>query len=428
MTAACAFAQIGEYTGPSVLSRGGGGGVAPASPIAFRPYVNVAGLYTSGLTGATVRPDGTLADDDRFGGEGALGLYGYRGWKRTVVGLNYRGDYRRYAPSSHYDRSNHFLVFGVTHNPNRHVSITLRQGAGSFTQNHGYFGAFGFYDPTFAHVPHDELLDTRTTYSTSMADVSFNKSPRLSFNFGGSGFTVRRQASALYGVTGASARADAAYRLTRRTTVAADYLFTHFGFNKAFGSSDLHSVAGNYSIQITRWWQVALRAGVLRLETLSLGVVQVDPLVAAIIGRTTGYSAFYRKDLQPTFSLQLSRQFRHATAHAAYHYGATPGNGIYLTSRQNSFSAGYSYTGMRHWNFSSSAHYRDLEGVGQELRNYRSTGGSASVTRTLGDRNLYLTARCDVRRSIAGQNFKRNFRSVSIGLAYSPGDVPLRLW
>jgi hypothetical protein len=428
LTAACAFAQVGEYTGPAVLSRGGGGGVAPASPISFRPYVSVTASHTAGMAGAVVRPDGTLAGDDRFGAEGALGLYGYQGWKRTVVGLNYRGDYRRYAPRTFNDGSNHLLVFGLTHYPSRRVSISLRQGAGTFNRNHGYMGTFGFYDPTFAHVPQDELLDTRTSYSTSMADVTFMKSPRLSFNFGGSGFTVRRQASALYSVTGASARVDTAYRLTRRNTVGADYLFTHFGFSKAFGASDMHSVAGNYSVQISRWWHIGARAGVTRLETLSLGAVDLDPIVAAIIGRSAGYRAFYRIDLQPTFSLQLGRQFRRASAHAAYHRGATPGNGIYLTSRQNSFSAGYSYTGMRHWNLASSANYSDLEGVGQDIRAYRSAGGSAGATRMIGSRNLFLTARCDLRRSLAGHDFRRIFRTVSVGLAYSPGDVPLRLW
>lgn len=428
LTAVCAFAQIGEYAGPSILSRGGGGGAAPAGTIAFRPYINVNALYTSGLIGQTMGPNGALPDDDAFGGEAAVGLYGYRGWKRTVLGINYRGDYRRYSQRNSYDGSNQFLVFGVTHQPSKHVSISLRQGAGTFNQNHGYSGTFGFYDPTFAHIPQDEILDTRTTYLTSMVDVTFIKSPRLSFNFGGTGFTVRRKASSLYGVTGASARGDVAYRVTRRTTVGVDYLFTHFGFNKAFGASDMHSVAGNYSIQVSRWWQLGLRAGVIRLETLSLGVVQVDPVVAAIIGRTSGYQAFYRRDLEPTFSAQLTRTFRNASANASYNYGTTPGNGIYLTSRQSTFSGGYSYTGMRRWSLRSSVYYSDLEGVGQEIKGYQSVGVGTGATRMLGNRNLYFTARFDVRRTVAGQDFRRNFRSASIGLAYSPGDVPLRLW
>lgn len=419
---------MGEYTGPAVLSRGGGGGVAPLSPITFRPYVNLNAIYNSGLLGRQTRPDGTFDDSSLFGGEAAIGLYGYHAWKRTVVGLNYRGDYRRYNRATSLDRSNHFLSLGVTHRLSPHVEITLRQGAGSFSYNHGSFGTFGFFDPSFAQVPHDELLDSRTSYITSMADVSYIKSARLSFNFGGSGFTVRRQASALYGVTGATARTDVAYRLTRRTTVGVDYLFTHFGFDKAFGGSDMHSVAVDYSYQINRWWELALRGGAIRLETSYLGTVQIDPVVAAIIGRSTGYRAFYRKQLEPTFSVQLSRRFRGASAHAVYNYGTTPGNGLYLTSKQNSLAGGYSYTGMRRWSFGASVYYRDLSGVGQEIRDYRSTGGSANVTRMLGSRNLYLTARCDVRRTIAGEDFRRNFRSVSIGFAYSPGDVPLRLW
>ena len=428
LTAACAFAQLGEYAGPSVLSRGAGGGVAPVSPIAFRPYVNVNALYTSGLLERELRPDGTLRDDGLYGGEAALGLYGYRAWKRTVVGLNYRGDYRRYNRATTQDRSNHFLSLGITHRVSRQLEITLRQGAGSFSHNYGSFGSFGFFDPTFANIPYDELLDNRTNYLTSMADLSYIATPRLSFNFGGSGFTVRRQQSSLYGVTGANARSDIAYRVTRRTTIAVDYLFAHFGFDKAFGGSDMHSAAANYSYQINRWWQIGLRGGAMRLETSYLGTVAIDPLVAAIIGRTTGYRAFYRRQIEPTFSLQLSRAFRGASAQVSYHYGATPGNGVYLTSRQNAVSANYSYTGMRHWHFNASGYYRDLEGVGQDLRSYQTGGGGLNATRMLGSRNLYVTGRLDYRRTIAGANFRRDYRSASVGFAYSPGDVPLRLW
>jgi hypothetical protein len=96
-------------------------------------------------------------------------LYGYKGWKRTTLGINYRGDYRRYERRSPYDSSNQFFVFGLTHQPSKHLSITLREGAGTYTRNFSYLGTFGFYDPTFAQVPQDELLDTRSTCMTTMS-------------------------------------------------------------------------------------------------------------------------------------------------------------------------------------------------------------------------------------------------------------------
>lgn len=422
------FGQLPGQGGPPVISRGGGGGVTPAAPISLRPYVNVSGLFTSGLMVARVDSDGRLASESAAGVEGALGLYGYHGWKNTVLGVNYRGDYRRYDRKTIYNRANQFLSFGVAHQFNPRLAVSVRQGAGSFNQHHGYLGTFGFFDPTFAQVPQDEILDTRTDYFTTMADVTLMKSPRLSFNFGGTGFTVRRRLSALYGVTGASARGDAVYRLSRRTTIGADYFFSHFGFNQAFGSADLHSAGINYSVQLSRWWALAFRIGAVRMETLSLGVVRLDPVVAAIIGQSQGYRAFHRIQTGPAYSAQVSRRFRHATAMISGQYGASPGNGVYLASRHNVVSGHYSHTGMRHWSMAFSAGYSDMRSVGQQIGRYESVHAGTSVTRALGSRNFFVTARCDVRYVTTGQAFSRTYSTASIGVAYSPGDVPLRLW
>lgn len=424
-----AFAQFGEYSGPSVLSRGGGGGMAPVGGIGIRPYINISALYNSRLLSVAPGPDGNLAAaEGAFGGEAAVGLYGYKGWKRTTLGINYRGDYRKYERSSPYDSSNQFLVFGLTHQPSKHISITLREGAGTYTRNFSYLGTFGFYDPTFAQVPQDELLDTRTTYMTTMADVTYLKSARLSFNFGGTGFVVRRQKSSLYGVVGGTARGDATYRLSRRTTGAVDYFYTHFGYNKAFGTGDMHSVGANYSVDLSRRWQLRFRVGVMHMETLALGTVTIDPEVAAILGRTQGIAAFYGVYTQPAYSAQINRQFRHGSASVGYNHGATPGNGIYLTSRQNAATASYTYTGMRRWSLSSNFSYSDMQSIGQDIGDYRSVGGGFGATRSITRRNLYLTARWDVRHTIAGREFLRNYYTATVGFAYSPGDVPLRLW
>lgn len=419
--------QEGEYAGPSVLSRGGGGGVRPNAPIAFRPYVNISAMYDSGMS-AVRDAGGQLQSTGLAGGEAAAGVYGYHGWKHTVLGVNYRGDYRRYNRRTGYDGTSQFLMLGLTHRATKRLELTFREGAGTFTQNSGYGGTFGFFDPTFAQIPHNELLDTRTDYLTTMADATYLMTRRLSFNFGGTGFLVKRRLSSFYGVTGSSARGDAAYRLTRRSTIGADYFFTHFNFNKAFGSADVHSVAGDYSIRLSRNWELGLRAGVIRVEMLSMGTVTIDPVVAAIIGRTTGFRALYRRELGPTFSADVQRFFRHSTFHASYNYGVTPGNGVYMASRQNTASATLSYSGMRYWSLSAGGYYSDMRDIGQDLGRYRTASFGLGASRSIASRNLFFTMRVDARRYLAGDAFRRTSYHASMGIAYSPGDVPLRLW
>ena len=342
------FAQADDYAGPSVLSRGGGGGVTPSAPIAFRPFFNLSAMYDDGMSAVT-DSSGRLRSSAVAGGEAAVGVYGYHGWKHTVLGLNYRGDYRRYNRKTSYDGTTQLLTFGLTHKVNKRLEVTFREAAGTFTQNTGYGGTFGFFDPTFAQIPHNELLDSRTDYLSTMADATYLMSRRLSFNFGGSGFMVRRRVSSFYGVTGSSARADVAYRLSRRSTIAGDYFFTHFNFNKAFGASDVHSAAVDYSIRLSRSWELGLRAGMIRVEMLSMGTVEIDPVVAAIIGRSSAFRAFYSRELAPTYSVQVQRFFHRASLQASYSNGVTPGNGVYMVSRQNTANAGISYTGMRYW-------------------------------------------------------------------------------
>jgi hypothetical protein len=418
------IAQTGDYAGPSILSRGGGGGVAPASSITFRPYINLSALYNNGLG----LGNGSLSGGNLGGAEAAVGVYGYHGWKRTVLGLNYHGDYRRYSSKTSYDGTSQMIMLGLTHELSRKLVISFREGAGTYTQNTGILGTFGFYDPTFAQIPHNELLDNRTDYMSTMGDVTYRKSSRLSFNFGVTQFLVRRQLSSLYGVTGVSTRADAAYRLSRGSTIGVDYLFTHYSFSKAFGSADMHSVGVDYSVRLSRGWELGLRAGVLRVETLAAGIVAVDPVIAAIIGQSSVYRAFYSIKSAPTYSVQLQRGFRHASLTASYQHGVTPGNGVYLTSQQDTASGEYSYTGMRNWSLSVRTYYSEMASIGQQISNYSTIGAGGGATRSINSRNMFLTFRFDERRYLAGASFHRNAYNASVGFAYSPGDVPLRLW
>lgn len=421
--AGTAAAQVIDSPGPSVLSRGGGGGVSPSAPITFRPYINITGVYTNGLAGALVNSGGNA-----YGGDAAVGVYGYHSWKHTVVGLNYRGDYRRYSTATVYDGTNQLLNLGITHQPSKHVSLTFREAAGTFTQNSGYMGTFGFFDSTFAQIPQNEILDTRVYYLSTMADATYMRSARLSFNFGGTGFLVRRRVSSLYGVTGSSARCDTAYRLTRFTTVGVDYFFTHFGFNKAFGGADMHSVGVDYSIAIAKRWTLSLRAGVIRAEAQYLGTTNIDPLVAAIIGQTRGVKALHTLNSTGTYQAQLSRVFRHASTSVSFSHGATPGNGIYLTSSQDTVAGHYSYSGLRRWSISANGYYASMRNLGQDMGRFEALTIGAGVARSIGARNVFFTARIDEQRAKIKAVYGRNYYNISVGFAYSPGDIPLRLW
>src|SRR5439155_8016689 len=138
-------------------------------------------------------------------------------------------------------------------------------------------------------------------------------------------------------------------------TIGLSYQFIHMEFTRAFGASDIHGVGILYSVRLSRTWELGAVIGAMRVESLSLQSVAIDPVVAAITGQTSGVIAAYRINYQPQGRVQLTKSFRHGSFHAGYGRDATPGNGFYVISAQENATAGYSYTGVRHWNFGVSA-------------------------------------------------------------------------
>jgi hypothetical protein len=90
--------------------------------------------------------------------------------------------------------------------------------------------------------------------------------------------------------------------------------------------------------------------------------------------------------------------------------------------------AGYSYTGVRHWNFGADGGYTRLSALTQTLGAYSSYGVGGGVTRDL-KKGMHAVLRLDERRYIVGGNgFNRSDLRVMLGFTFSPGDVPLALW
>ena len=280
-----------EYGGPAILSRGGTASLRfPSETVRIRPFLSATGNYDTGITPITVSTTGKIPNDDSFGGEVQAGLYGYYRWKSATLGLDYRGDYRDYIKNSYYNGSNQMLSLIYQKQLERHLSVTLRESAGLFSQNFYTPGPYNLVDSTFANVPTNDLFDSRTIFMDTSLDMTYHMSARLSFNFGGDGFLTRRESSSLYGDTGYRARGDIAYRTSRYATTGAAYDFTNFTYTKGFGGSNIHTLQLTQAFRFGRNWELSLRAGGSKAETSGIIQVAVDPVIAAIIGNTAGGS------------------------------------------------------------------------------------------------------------------------------------------
>ena len=418
-----------EYSGPAILSRGQAPAGQTVAPIAFRPYIGLSAVYDTGLVPVSVTTAGQIPSTDLYGLELNLGAYAYHVWKHTTLGLDYRGDFRDYS-TSYWDGTDQFLSLILTHRPNKRVTFTLRNQTGIYSLNsYSLSSPLGALDPNYLQLPQNDIYDSRVIFAGVSGDLTYLLTHRLSFNIGGEGSLVRRQSSALYGVTGAVARADLEYRINRHTTVGADYRFTYFDYTRGFGSTDIHSVGLNYSTQISRHVQLSARIGGARVESTSLTEVTLDPAIAALLGESEAIQAAYRLNYVPDVQVRLADTFRRSQFMLEYLDQVVPGNGVYLTSRNNSGNASYSYTGVRHWNFAVHGTYGRMSALVQTVGAYTAYGGGVGITRDLG-RGLHSVLRLDTEHyDIASSAaFAHTEYRASLGLSFSPGDLPLVLW
>jgi hypothetical protein len=372
-----------------------------------------------------------LGNEASEGLEVTAGISGVHSWRHTKIGLDYRGAVRRYAHATNYDSTDQSLMLGIVQQFSRHVTLTLNESAGLFSRNFGLPGLSQTvpFDPSTTYAPTTDFFDNRTEYLSTQANLVFQKTARLSFSLGGDGFLVRQSSSALYGVTGATAHADVQYRLTRRTTIGANYSFTHFDFVHVLSSTDMHTVSGVFSTRLSRWLEFSASAGMARAETKFIQNVPIDPAIAALIGTPEGTKVLDRIDHFVIGTGRLSRTFPKGVAYISGGRGITPGNGLFLTSVMTTALAGYDYTGLRRWSFSVSGGYNRAESIGNVYGTYGGTSGTLSASRQI-VRTVHAIASFSARQySSANFNlYNRLIYDVRVGVGYSPGDIPLRIW
>jgi hypothetical protein len=418
-----------EYSGPAILSRGEIPAAQTVAPIAFRPYIGLAAIYDTGLVPVSVTSTGQVPSTDLYGLELNLGAYTYHVWKHTTLGLDYRGDFREYS-TSYWDGTDQFLSLILTHQPTKRVTFTLRNQTGIYSFNdYTLSSPLGIVDPNYLQLPQDEIYDSRVIFAGTSGDLTYRLTHRLSFNIGGDGSLVRRQSSALYGMTGATARGDLEYRVSRHSTLGVDYRFTYFDYTKGFGNTDIQSVGVNYSTQLSPHVQASARIGGARVESSSLTEVALAPALAALLGETEAIQAAYRLNYIPDIQARLTDSFRRSQFTLAYLNQVIPGNGVYLTSRNNSVNASYSYSGVRHWNFGANAAYGRMTALVQTIGAYTSYGAGVGITRDL-TKGLHTVLRLDSRHYdiASGLGYIHTEYRASLGLNFSPGDLPLVLW
>jgi hypothetical protein len=388
-------------------------------------------VYDSSLQPVAVDAKGNLLTiGGLYGIEANIGAYGTHSWRTAMVGLDYKGSFREYNAGSAYDSIDQNLVLGYTLQESRRLAFNGQVIGGILSNGLNGIGIIAptITAPNIVALPTTLLFDSRTYYLQGGLDATYIWSPRTSFTIGGQGFEVWRQSKLLVGVDGYNARGTVEHRINKTTSVGFTYQRQHFEFPRAFGQADIDTGELFLGTNIGRRWALVVRGGVFHSEVKGLQAVALSPAIAALLGQSTSIQAFYREDIYPSGQVSLTRKFKTASLIFSYGQMVSPGNGVYLTSRSNTGSGSYSYTGIKKVSLSLGGGYSNLASLGQGLQPYRAFTGGGGITYTL-PWSLHLVARYDYRdQVIEDLIYKHTGYRASIGISYSPGKVPLSLW
>jgi hypothetical protein len=419
-----AFSQ-GTFSGPGVLSRSSSGiGQRSGQDVDLKYYVNAAAISDTGVTPYAITPKGELLQPGALRGvEFGLGGYGKHTFRRSSVGLDYAGNFRHYPSGSKYDGSNQQLAANFTYQKSRRLLFDFSETAGTQSYGTAIGGSSG--DSNAFFDSNSIIFDNRTSYLQSSMTTRYAISGRTTISMGGHFYLIQRQATGLIGVRGYSLNGSINRQLSRDSIIGVNYQHTHYDFPKAFGQSDIDMYTGSWSTRLGRTWTLAVSGGVFTVQVQGVESTALDPAIAALLGISSIQTIFYSEKLLPTGQATLTKRFRRASLSGNFNRMVTPGNGVFLTSRQESYGGSYSYTGFRRWSLSVLGGVTKLSSLGQTLKPYTQFNGSASVTYRVGS-GLNVTGMYARRRQdIQSDFFRKDSSRISIGIAFSPGSVPI---
>lgn len=427
---------VQEYTGPAVLSRSYSINQALVpEQVKWNETFGVSAVYDTGIE-RSVNADGTPGAVSAL--TGTIISWGFAGkhyFKRDLIGFTYGGNWSQYSGYGAYNGTNQHASATYSHVLTRRLTLNLA-GSGSIMSLNSILenqpvGPEGIANVNLASSPSIQIFDYGSKQMSMQADLTFQQTNRLSYSLGTSYFGIEQDAAFLLGMTGQQARADVNYRLTRKTTVGAYYSHSNYLYSSGFGNSDTDTFGGIYSYAFNRTTQVRFRGGISVVQSLGLVSVQINPVIAALLGESTGFIDSYATYKTTDMSAQFIKDFRHGTtASLAYAHGISPGNGVYQTSEMESISATLAARVFRSYTLSLAVGRDTLQAVTQSIVDnfgtYRSEHATLSLGRTY-RRGVGLSLALEYRHfDIDELGFVRNQLRVTSGFSWGSGNG--RLW
>lgn len=427
LVSAPAGAQLGPGLGGGLSGLGSGTnrpGYRGAAPVNFHFGLGVMGVYDTGFLAAFLRPGGINETLNLYGAQAFAVASGSHSWRHSLLGLEYRGEFRRYSERVFQTGNDHALALQYNTQLGPRWSFSLQQNAGSATRGFGSIATPVVIDQP--GIPAQELFNNRFYWAQSVGAAEYRFSPRLSAQMVGGGFTVRRKPASLVGTYGGIASGSLSYLLDARQSVGLNYTFSNFIYTGITADSVLHGLLATYKRRITRRLSAHLGGGAYSLESLATTAVVLDPEVAAILGTDRGLRLQHRLNVISAFEAGVDYAKNRQAFRISVRRGVLPGNGLILAAVQEAGTVGYDYTASRRLSFYLQGQYMKLTSQLQDLnsKTLQAGGGMSYSLR----RNWSLTATALWRSFSIGPIRGQNGTRATLGIAYNSADYPLSFW
>ncbi|MCU1329350.1 MAG: hypothetical protein JWN34_4720 [Bryobacterales bacterium] len=375
-----------DYAGPSVLSRSYTLS-RPSSPktIRWTPTVGYSSVFNTGLPGIGPNTAGTSS----LGSQLTWGLSASRSWKWDRLDVGYFGSANSYYGTQRYSGVNQALTVGYSRILSRRIKASVSQNFTSTNQSYSLENqslstgdlAAGL---SLATTPVISAYDQGTRQASTSANLSWQKTARTLFSFGGGAFVVERGGAGFVGTTGYQAQGDVRHRYSSRLTLGLYYSYANYVSSKHVSVTGSNTGGGLVSYQVDRRTQASLKVGLSQAETLSLSRIALDPLIAAILGQPSAVVVAFQKSNFKDVAATVARDLGHRrTVTASYVRGLAPGNGLIQASSREGISAGFGAPVFRRFNLNVGFNSDRLNAVDASAAAYGTRGGQLSVSRSL---------------------------------------------
>ncbi|HEU0121875.1 MAG TPA: hypothetical protein VFQ91_15200 [Bryobacteraceae bacterium] len=416
-----AGAAIPVYDGPAILGRGGSKtGMRGKEPTPIHLQASINGSYDSSILGYSVDNSGSLHPVATLGVTASLNVNGRKVWRRSYLGIDYGGNYNHFAKNSFYNGTNHQLNLSAGTQFNAKWALTSDVGAGTSNRFLGGPTFFTNNEFEFLNVPTSELFDSRSYFLGTTTSAIYSFSRRQSLRFGGTGSTVRRKARGLVDMQSYGANSDWVYRINRNASMGVSYSFTHYDFTKVFGETDVHTIGWHYGRKFGRSVDFSVGLTGAKQSTVGVRTFALDPVLAAILGRSTGQEVFETNNLIYGYQASIGRRIRRSNITASAQRGIVPGNGFFLASINHTAGVSFNYTVTRDLALAAVSGYSRMTSLSFSSGAFSSWNAGAGATYKLTE-DFGLNARYDWRTfDLQQTNFGRTGYRVSIGVTYYP--------